>query len=332
MAGIKVLRRIQLGREGTAGEAVACTATWRGVGTIEDQRETIFPEENVGYISGLDRSYTPKTGGELVMESTPACFENIMHVFEAGIKEVATGVADGSGSGKIYAYAFPTTSKNTIKTYTLKGGDDQEVEAVAYGFVTDFKLTGKGGEAVMVEATWKARQVGTSSFDTGAIPAVEEVLFSKGTLYIDAVSGTQGNTPVSSTFLGMDLSVKTGWIEVFSGDGATYFTFAKLTEPEIVLDITFEHDATSAAEKVNWRNGTARLLRLSFAGSTLGTAGSSYTTKALVIDLAGKWEKFDKIGDQDGNDIVVGTFRARYNSTAAKFATITVVNEVATVP
>jgi hypothetical protein len=60
----------------------------------------------------------------------------------------------------------------------------------------------------------------------------------------------------------------------------------------------------------------------------LTTAGT-FTTKKVRIDLAGKWESFDKIGEVNGNDIVTGTFRAGYNPTAAKFAEIKVVNQTA---
>ena len=41
---------------------------------------------------------------------------------------------------------------------------------------------------------------------------------------------------------------------------------------------------------------------------------------------------FDALGEQDGNNIVKGTFRARYDATAAKYCTITLVNELASVP
>jgi hypothetical protein len=334
MAGIKALRKIQLGREGTAGTAVAATAIWRGVGTIEDQRETVFPPEDVGYIGGLDRAYTPKYLGALVMEDTPVCYENIMHILEAGVKTIGTGVADtGTGaSGKVYAYTFPTTAKNTIKTYTIEGGDDQEQERMEYSYVSDFKISGKGGEAVMVGATWAGRQVAPNTMGTAAaLPTVEEVLFSKGALYIDAVDGTIGTTQISNTFLGMDLNGKTGWTPVWTADGALYFTFCKLTEPEVLLNITFEHDAGGVAQKVLWRAGTARQIRLNFPGSALGTAGV-FSTKVFRVDLAGKWEKFDKIGEQDGNDIIAGTFRARYNASAALFGEIKVVNEIAAVP
>jgi hypothetical protein len=333
MSGIRSLRKIQLGREGTAGVAVAATAIWRGVGTLEDQRTIVFPPEDVGYISGLDQAYTPRLLASLVMEDTPVRFENIFHVLEAGVKTVGTGVADGSGSGKIYTYTLPTTAKNTIKTYTIEGGDDQQAEVMEYSYVSDFRVSGKGGEALMVSSTWAGRQAQTTTFGTGAaLPTVEEVLFSKGVLYIDNASGTMGTTQVSETFLGMDMSVKTGWQPKWTGDGNTYFTFCKLTDPEVTLQITFEHDASAVAEKAAWRAGTARLIRLRFAGTALGTAGSSYSTKVFQVDLAGKWEKFDKIGEQNGNDIVTGTFRARYNATAAKFAEIVVVNEIASVP
>jgi hypothetical protein len=185
----------------------------------------------------------------------------------------------------------------------------------------------------MVEANWLGRQVALNAF-TGsvAIPSVEEALFGKGTIAIDAVSGTAGATVKSNTLLEASLAVKTGWIPVFTDGGATYFSFAKLTPPEVLLTATFEHDATGAANKVDWRAQTSRLVRINVPGSTLGTAGTLFSTKVLRIDLAGRWESFDKIDERDGNDIVQGVFRARYNATEALFAEIKVVNELATVP
>jgi hypothetical protein len=202
-----------------------------------------------------------------------------------------------------------------------------------YGFVESFKLSGKGGEALMMSAEWKGRQIVVSSFTTAAtLPTVEEILFSKGLLFIDTAGGTIGATTKSNTLLGMDLDAKTGIVPVFAADGQLYFSFTKTTEPEVLLKVTFEHDATAQAEKIAWRAGTARQIRLKWSGSALTTAGTTYTYKTLIIDLAGKWEKFDKLGEQDGNDIVTGTFRARYNATAALFAEMIVVNELASLP
>ena len=66
-------------------------------------------------------------------------------------------------------------------------------------------------------------------------------------------------------------------------------------------------------------------------GSALATPGN-YTYKTLIIDLAGKWEKFAALGDQDGDNVLTGTFRARYNSDAALFAEFVVVNALTVLP
>jgi len=45
--------------------------------------------------------------------------------------------------------------------------------------------------------------------------------------------------------------------------------------------------------------------------------------------LWGKWESFDAITDEDGNNHVTGVFRAGYSPTGANKAIFTVANEVA---
>jgi hypothetical protein len=332
--GIKVLRKLQLGRETTAGTAVPATTVWRGMGVLEDQRDHVFVEENIGVMGGVDRSYQPKLLGALSLESVPATFEQLPYLFEMGIAAQGTGVADSTGSGLVYTYVAPTTAVNTPAYYTIEGGDNTEAEEMEYCFAEKITIEGKAGEALMMSADVKGRQVAVSTFTTAGaapLPSVEEILFSKGVMFLDAVSGTIGLTPCSKTLLDMSLEINTGLVPVWTADGALYYSFVKSTGPEILLALTFEHDATGQAAKVDWRANTPRLIRLTFSGSTLGTAGV-YTYKTLQFDLAGKWDKIDPLGDQDGNDVVKGTFRARYNATAAKFFQAVVVNLSATLP
>lgn len=324
MPGIRALRRIQLGKETTAGTSLAATAVWRGIGTIKDTLKVTFPQEDVGILGGLDRAYIPSLGGELEFEDTEATFEQLPYILEAGIA-LQSPAQDGAGTLYINTYTIPTTTQGTWRTFTIEGGDDQQEEEMEYSFVPEFTLKGKASEALMVSAKWQGRQVAPSTF-TGslALPTVEEILFSKGKLFIDAVSTFPATTQKTSTFLSMDLKAKTGLVAVPTGDGNLYFTFVKRTMPEFLLDITFEHETTSVAEKAAWRAGTARSIRIDFTGST-GT-GTTYSNKKLLIDLLGKWETFDKLGEQDGNDIVKGTMRCRYNGTAASAGRIIVVN------
>ena len=332
MAGIKALRKIQVGVETTAGTAVAATSIWRGMGTIEDTRTTTFVEEDIGILGGADRSYVPMLGASLSLASTPATFEQLPVICEMAIL-TATPTQDGSGSGYLYQYTEATTAAPTIKTRTIEGGDNEAVEEMEYCYVESLTIDGSAGEACNMSAEVRGRQVSTSAFTTTAtLPTVEEIKASKGKLYIDAIDGTIGSTQISNTLLKFTLNWATGLIAVPTLDGNLYFTFVKKTAPEITLDLTFEHDSSSVAQKAAWRAETPKLVRLQFEGTTLTTAGTSYTYKTLNIDLAGKWDTFSALGDQDGNNIVTGTFRARYNSTAAFFAELLIVNELTALP
>ena len=328
--GIKALRRIQIGLETTAGTAIAATTRWRGTGVIEDLRKLVYPEEDIGYISGVDRSYVSQYGAKIELDDTPATFEQLPYLLAMGVKSVIAGSADTGGAGKIYDYPFPTTAKNTIKTATIEGGDDQEAERMEYAFCESFKLSGKQGAAWMMSASLIGRQVGLNAFAAATLPTVEELLFGKSKLYIDAVGGSIGGTLQSNTLLAAEIAVDTGWHAKYTADGNLYFSYPEVRMPEIIVKATFVHNNVAQAEKVNWRAQTARLLRVLVNGSAF-TAGSSFSMKTAILDCAGKWE-FGKLDEDDGNDIVEGTMRARYDPTAAKFAEMKVVNKLATLP
>ena len=277
MAGIKKLRKIQLGRETTAGTNTAATTVWRGTGTIQDNRVTEFPEEDVGLLPGTDRSYVPKKEAGLTLDDTPATFEQFLHICEMGVETDAVVSQDGAGSGYIFNYAFPTTAGKTLKTYSVEGGDNQAQEELDYTFASAFSLSGVAGESLMMGAELIGREVSTAEFTStasSALPSVEEILFGKGKLYIDDDTGTMGTTQKTSTFLEMALNVNTGWKPVYTGDGNLYFTFNKCVGPEITLDVTFEHDATGVIEIGKWRAEGGRLIRLAFEGSAFTTAGT----------------------------------------------------------
>ena len=334
MGGVKLARRIQLGQETTAGNAVAATTYWRGMGVPDDQREVVFPEEHVGYISGVNRSYQPKLAAAMDFESVEATFEQLGHIFNASVQALQS-TGDTSGSGTVHAATAPTSSVpeiTAIKTYTIEGGDNQQAEELEYAFVDEWELSGAPMESLKVSASWLGRQITKASF-TGAlsIPTVEEILFGKGKLYIDDVSGTIGTTQVTSGWVGFTLSYKSGWRPVFTGDGNLYFTFAKQVGPEISLELKLEHDATGVSMRDAFKAGTAKQIRLLFEGSALTTAGT-FTYKTLRLDMAGTFEESGPIEDDEGDDILPFTFNVRYDPTAALYFESVLVNEDSALP
>lgn len=325
--GIRALQKITLGLESTStpGTIVVGSTRWRGMGMLQDTLQTIFPEEAAGNLGGSNLNYIATYGGEIEL-TQDATFEQLPHVLTCGITALTTGVQDGAGTGYIYAYPFATTSVTDVNTLTIIGGDNIARESLGYCFVPNFTLSGNGGEALQLSATFRGQQVAPYAVaDTATIPTVEQIIFSLGKLYIDDDTGTIGTTLKSQTLLGMTLNVTTGWQEVHTADGVRTFSFIKQAAPEILLDVTFEHNATAVAEIAAWRAGSPRLIKLLFEGATLAGAGTSYSKKTLFVNLAGKWEQFNKIDEQNGNDIVTGTFRARFSSVASLFASFTVV-------
>jgi hypothetical protein len=335
--GIKALRQIQTSRESTQGTPSTDYSVWRGIGTLQDAREPVWPTEDIGIFGGTDRQYFPKLGAALSMDEIEATYEQLPHIMDAAIRN-ATPTTD-TGSAYIRTYTWPIQSSDTftstdLQTYSFKCGDNNEVEKFSFAFVTDFVLSGAAGEAWKITANWSGREVANDSdgFVSVTIPTVEEMLFSKSKLYLDATSDTIGTTLISDTLLNATVNVTDGWQAVHTASGRTDFSFIKQVMPEIKLDVTFEHNATATAEKAYWRAGTARLLRIKCEGSALATAGSAYTYKTMNINLAGKWDSFEKIDEVDGNDVVTGHFIARYNSTSALFASFVIANEVAAMP
>jgi hypothetical protein len=327
MAGIKALRKIQLGKETTAGTKVDADIIWRGTGVIQDNLEQVFVNEDVGLLTGADRSYIARYEAQLTLNEVEATFEQLPHLFEMGIESVSP-TTDSNGNYN-YTYIMPFASTDLVPstdlaTYTVEGGDNAGEEEFAFGFARSIQLTGSAGQAVMMSAEIVGRQVEPGTFTAGvSLATVEEILFSKGKLYIDNVKAFPATTQISNQLLGMSLSINTGWLPVYTADGALYFSFIKQTTPEVTLQITFEHDTTAIAEKVKWRAGTPRIIRLTFDGTS---------NKKLAIDIAGKWESFDVLGEQDGNDIVSGTFRGRYNATVGNMFKAVVTNALSALP
>lgn len=162
--------------------------------------------------------------------------------------------------------------------------------------------------------------------ESAALPNVECIVFSKAQLYIDPDTGSFGDSAVNSILMGFDYEVETGIQARPAASGQLYFPRAALVNPSIVLRMTLEWDGNSSDEKQLWKDGghAGRLIRIKVEGSALATAGA-YTYKTLIIDLAGQYEKFEKIGEDNGNDIVDVIFRGQYNTTEAAYSTIIVV-------
>lgn len=331
--GRKRLRKLQFGLETTSGTATTATTIWRGMGDmLEDQQVVEEVEEMVGQLDGYDRTNVVKLLGGLNLAETPLCFEQVQYLFAMGEGGPTTGSADGSGSDKIYQTNISTNAAPTIKTYTIQGGDDFEAERMAYAFATKVNIKGVHGSTAKMSATLLGRSVTTNAFTAAlSVPTIEDAITSKGKVYLDATSGSYGGTQVANQILAFELNYEFLWVPKWTMDGNLFFTLPVYAGHKITGKITFEHDtAVSGASgaKLDFRNQTARLLRIDLIGSAVTTAGTTYSTRHAIFDLPIKYTKAPVISDLNGNDIVVMEFRSRANTaTTAGGGKIVVVNE-----
>jgi hypothetical protein len=299
---------------------------------LSDDRETEFPEENIGLLAPTNRNYTPKKGGSASWSSVPATYQQILYMLEAGVL-AATPVADGAGTDFIYTYPGPLGSIPTIQTFTMEGGDNQQFREMPYAFCSEFTIEGAAGEALQMSSEWMG-QTPTKTTKTPAltVPAVEEILTSKGKLYLDTPASGFGTTQITNTLLSFSLSYTTGIIAKWTVDGTLEFSFHQSVRPELSLSVVFEHNTSAVAEQDLWELNSPRALQLIFEGSAFATTGTTYTYHTLQMDIAGAWENFESLGEQDGNSTVAATFKGGYDATLAKFFDIIVANELAALP
>lgn len=334
-AGLKRLRKIQFGRETVPGTPVAATTHWRGEGQLVDNTEMAFPAEDVGQMIGMTRNYIKKKAAAMTLAEGPATFEQVLYPLSASIYNLAAGTQDGTGSGYVWTYPFPTDSRPTFHTFTMRAGDDQGVDLIEYCYCEKWAVNGAGEDAFMMSSDWQGRQATPGSSFTAAIPfpTVEEILFGNAILYIDDSDTYPATTQVTESFVKCALSAEELLKGVFTGDGnGQVFTFVKPKAPKFTLTVTFEHDTQAIAEKAARLAGTERAVRIIAEGSALSSAGTEYSNKTFIIDAVGLWGAFTGLEEDDGNDQVTGTLEIRYSPTAGTAGRIIVVNEVATLP
>lgn len=333
--GIKALTRLQAAQESVFGTTLAATELWQMTGMMKDDQERAFPVQGDGYLHNTALSYIRKEGVTITLDESPATAEHVCHLFEMGIKQVFTGVADGAGSGKVYAYPFPLTSANTPATYTIEGGDDVEVGEASACYAEEVGLSWAAGEELMMSATLKGRQWTDAEF-TSLAPSVTLHHFNAAKLFIDATTGGILTTQKANTFMAFDLVIPTGFKPVFSGDGYNYYTFLKYIgnkEAPITGTLTLEHNANGEAELNFARAGTVRLIRVLFLGAALTTPTATWTNHTVEFKASIQYTDVPELDDADGNNIIALPFRVVYSLADTAILApggLTVVNEIAT--
>ena len=318
----------QLGRESTAGTAVAATVLWRGeASSIEDGAEVTMAAETVGILAPTGRSYIAQALARYTQPESDATFEQLPHIFEASI---LTATPTGAGP-YVYDYPQSVTTPGTIKTYTIETGNKidnaGESAEMEYSFVQSYTLSGRINEPWKVgPVNWVGRQRTVATLTSLSVPSVEEMLFNKTTVYLDDSGGTIGTTALGGVVLDASINIEnTGLVPVFTADGTLYFGTHKRVMPSGTLSMTLEmnSDDDVAAIRAKRNARTVQLVRFSVAGSS---------ARAATFDAAVLWQSVGTVQDSDGNATVQVEGAIVYSSADALFWNPSVTNNLTTLP
>lgn len=285
MPGIKSLRRIQLGKETTAGSTVFATALWRGTGTLKNDQQNVNPVEDIGVVMTTTRVYTPSQGGTLTLEATPATFEQLPYLCEMGIKGIGTGSSDSTGTGYVYPYTLPTTSKNTVNTYTVEAGDDNQCEFSSYAFAESIKLSAKINAAIEMSGVIKTRAVAPVSY-TAATISLTALAIADSANGLGVFRSTTSRVKVS----GASVAANNAVFAVSAGSTDSLTIAGGSTESAgstITVEQFFQNVAIPSVEEILFNKAK---LYVDSTATAIGTTQVSNTFLGFDYDLATGWK------------------------------------------
>lgn len=320
----------QLGQETAAGTVVAATTLWRGpFGGFTDDRTREVIEEDIGTLARAERSYDGFLAAGVPMPETGMTFEQYPHILQGSMGKVT---ATGTGTF-VRAYKVPTDDTvPNLQTYTLILGNKvatTDVRAIPYAYVADWEAKGEAGGNWAISANWKGARYTAGTFATVALPVVEDMVFAKTKLFIDALGGTIGTTQKLGVLLGATIKYTSNIEMVPVGDGGLYAIAHKMGKPSVNFTLKLEVEQSAgvslvAQERAFMDSNTPRLIRLENLGS-----GS----KKVQWDLAARYDNFgpyEKQGEQDTACTIEG--HCDYNAAADLFFACTVSNTLSAIP
>lgn len=321
----------QLGKEVTAGTAVAATVTWRSpFGGWDDDRQTETIEEDVGTFGNSGRVVDTMLGAKIPMPSGVAHFEQLLYLLEASVGKVTP---TGTGTyTRLYNAPIADTPPN-LQSYTLRVGNkliSSDVALFTYCLPVEWELSGKQGELWKVNGSWMSPRKQSGAFTAGlALPAWEPMQFGQTKLYIDATAGTFGTTQKTGVIMGfsMKYSPEIEWVPV--GDGNLYASVHKVGKPIITgtLELEVQEDtgvSVVAVERGHYDSKAFRLIRIEAPG---------LSPRKATIDIVAQYTKVGPYAKNGKNNTTV-TFEweAKYSAADAKMWSAEVLTTLATIP
>lgn len=325
-AGLKALRKIQLGKETNHGVAVAATARLIGTLGMALDMQLFKPEDQeTGLLSSFMRSYPAGYVANLPFESD-ANYEQLMYMLAMTI---IGGVAPTGAGPYVWTYSPNLSSANNPDSFTIEYGDDVQAFESAFCYGKDLGISGMLDEAVKVKSALVGKGMDTTTF-TGALTnplVLTPVLTNTGKFYMDTTFAGIGVTQKTATLVDFDWKLSEGITPIKYVDGNLGFTdrAEKKRHVELNLTLAFDTSALTLFTAFKASPQTASYVALKFTGPAI-TGG----TDGLILQGCFTVAEYPTIEERDGQDVVKLKLTSQYDATSGKEWEVILTNAVAT--
>jgi hypothetical protein len=319
MSYVPALDQIQLGQEVTWGSTVAGTAK---LGLISDC--TLEPEVEVETLADVRGSLAPGFVAVLNSHKGAASIAGTVSYDDLPYWLDSLFVISTPGAATTYtrAYVGQLLTAPSRRKYTLYRGSAGKTQKMVGAVVNEFNLK------VETNKAWQftAKMVGASVLD-GTLASLSDrsqtpVHANVTTMYLDAVGGTMGATPVSSLWFSAELSIKNGVGLVSKVGGLNPVAYVD-GKAEASLKIKCDVDATTAGY-------LTAILGTSLVQKQIRIKATTGSTQIAQFDFAGTFNSSPKINtDQDGVSTFEFEMDSIYNTTLGNWMNASVTNSIA---
>jgi hypothetical protein len=334
--GVSNFYTVQYGKETTRGTAVAATKKWLGMANVPADRTPIYTKYKNNLRIDASAGLIPQIFADGITldlsGDRPGYYQALPLLFSIGLKgnitatEVTTAQSD-------YLWTFDpsiTSTLNAPDAITLEVGDENQVFEIEYLMAKSIRIGGKIGSNGFVDCSAECfgRQV-TPATLTGAltVPTVEPILANNVRIYLDPTWATLGTTEITGHLSDFSWQMETGVQARWRGNSKLFASHYE-TGLAMKLNLTAEADAQSDLYYDYFQAQTAKAIRISISGSTIGS-GTAYN---LTIDQWVVPEQAIPLANEDaGLDMSTVVLRNLYNTTASKSFLVKVTSNANTI-
>lgn len=339
-SAIKVMTKVQVGKEVTPGTLVAATRRLVVKGLYDRVQDFWDPVEiDSGVFARVPIAPVRVREASRIELSCPFDFTQPLLPLLSGM--VGGVTSSGTGADKTWTFLPSTSTPPSVDTYTVEfneqsTADNAEFE-FGFGFTDQIKVTANTeGVGELMWSMWGRATQESTVTPALSVPTLQRVPSLLWKLYRDTTWAGLGTTAFSGQVYGFEWTYMNNIHPGFYLDGRSSLDFSQpeygRPDADLVIDVVHDPAATSfvQTEETAKTAATARFIQLEALGPSLG--GSTYKIEIDGCYYHAGDSMVRRGEDRDGNPVVRMHLQSAYDPTSSNQSRVVLVTDATTFP